>query len=50
MLSSIEHNWNMKVSASHSSGGIAAAFAKYQFSLSGIYGEKSLKLKRKAGK
>ncbi|XP_028408059.1 uncharacterized protein LOC114530657 [Dendronephthya gigantea] len=41
-LSSIEHNWNIKVSASYKSGDIAAAFAKYQFSLSASYGGKSV--------
>ena len=39
-LSSIEHNWNIKVSASYNSGDIAAQFAKLQFSLEKSYGGK----------
>ena len=41
-LSSIEHNWNIKVSASYSSGDIAALFAKFQFSLEESYCGKSV--------
>jgi hypothetical protein len=41
-LSSIEHDWNFKVTASYSSGDLAANFAKYQISLEASYGGKSI--------
>jgi hypothetical protein len=47
-LSSIEHNWNIKVSASYSTGDIAAKFAKYQFSLEASYGGKSVDTRKES--
>ena len=41
-MSSIEHNWNVQVSLTFSSGGVAAAFARQQFSMSASYGGKKV--------
>ncbi|XP_058867654.1 uncharacterized protein LOC131709278 [Acipenser ruthenus] len=41
-MSSIEHNWNVSMSASYQSGDLTAAFAKFQFSISAEYGGASV--------
>ncbi|XP_069490139.1 uncharacterized protein [Ambystoma mexicanum] len=41
-MSSIEHNWNVSMTASYSAGDLTAAFAKYQFSVTAQYGGSSV--------
>ncbi|XP_064408030.1 uncharacterized protein LOC135352727 [Latimeria chalumnae] len=45
-MSSLEHNWNVSISASYQSGALTEAIAKYQFSLTAEYGGKSVNTER----